>query len=138
MGERMILLDSSFIIAYKVEDDEHHEKASRLIDKIVTGEYGPPVITDYIFDESITVVFNKTHQLKIAIGLGNELMGALDILPINKDIFEKAWNIFKEQENTKFSFTDCTILSFMKEMKINNIATFDKEFEKITSVSIIK
>ena len=51
----MIILDSSFLIGYKIEDDQHHEKAKSIMNKIVSGEYGDAIISDYIFDEVIAV-----------------------------------------------------------------------------------
>ena len=52
----MILLDSSFIVAYSNEADENHAKALQLAKDIDGGKYGAVAITDYIFDEVVTVM----------------------------------------------------------------------------------
>lgn len=133
----MIILDSSFIIAYKVEDDEHHGKALKIAKEIATGKFGYPVISDYIFDESVTVVYKKIQGLKVAIDLGNDLIREIEMLTIDGELFEQSWQIFKQQKDTKFSFTDCTILALMKKKEIKNITTFDKDFEKIKEINVI-
>lgn len=133
----MILLDSSFIVAYKVEDDQHYLEAESLIKKINSGMYGPILISDYIFDEVITVLFNRTKKLQIAIEGGEELRRAVQMIKIDDKLFEEAWEVFKQQKNTKLSFTDCTILVLMKKRGIKNIATFDEDFKKIIGVNVI-
>ncbi len=134
----MIILDSSFIVAVEVETDQNHEKAVEIRNKIIKGEFGDTVISDYIFDETITVTYQKTKDLKKTILIGTNLRNSAKMMNVEEEIFEEAWEIFKKQENTKFSFTDCTIFSIMKLRKINNIATFDKDFEKIEGISVIK
>ena len=57
---------------------------------------------------------------------------------VDREIFDNAWQIFKEQKNTKLSFTDCTILAIMRNEGISNIATFDKDFKKIDGINVIQ
>ncbi len=133
----MIFLDTSFIVSYKIENDENHEKAVELMQEIITGKYGKPAISDYIFDETVTVIFNKSKKLSISINIGDELKDSAAIIKIDDAIFEEAWILFKNQKETKFSFTDCTILSVMKRGVIKNIATFDRDFKSIKEINVI-
>ena len=135
---KMIILDSSFLVAIEVETDQNHEKAVEIRDRIIKREFGTVLISDYIFDETITATFQKTRDLKKTILMGTNLRNAIQIINVEEETFEEAWNIFKKQENTKFSFTDCTILSIMKLHEIKHIATYDKDFEKVISISVIK
>ena len=66
----MILLDSSLIVAYSNEADENHEKALKIVKDLERGKYGTPAITDYIFDEIVTVMLVKTKNLKKVLELG--------------------------------------------------------------------
>lgn len=133
----MIILDSSFIVAYKIENDFHHQKAIEIMKGIVAGKYGEVYVTDYIFDESVTIVFGKTKKLEGAINTGNGLIKSSKILRIDAATFDNAWSLFKRQKNTKFSFTDCTTLIVMDENRIKNIATFDEDFKKIREIDVI-
>ena len=60
----MIILDSSFLVAIEVETDQNHEKAVEIRDRIIKREFGTVLISDYIFDETITATFQKTRDLK--------------------------------------------------------------------------
>lgn len=131
----MIFLDSRFIIACKVADDENHEKAMKYLYKFVENKEDI-TISDYIFDEVVTVLFLKTKDLNIAVDTGNILKNSTNLLKISESIFEKSWESFKAQKSTKLSFTDCSTLVLMKKEGINKLATFDEDFKKIKEIEV--
>ena len=136
-AEKMILLDSSFLVAVEVATDQNHEYAIKLMDKIINGEFGDAIISDYIFDETISVTFNKTKALSKAILVGESLNKSCNLLKVSEVIFNKSWETFKKQKNKKLSFTDCTNLALMKEHNIKYIANFDKEFTKVKEIKVV-
>jgi len=131
-----IFIDSNVFVAYYNTRDEQHEKATKLIEKIMTFEYGLPVTSDYVFDETITATFVRTKNKPIAIKLGNQIASSIKMLKINTTVFQDAWKIFKTTKNT-LSFTDCTNIAFLSIINDNKIATFDKEFENIEGIKVI-
>ncbi|MBI2076530.1 MAG: type II toxin-antitoxin system VapC family toxin [Candidatus Aenigmarchaeota archaeon] len=133
----MIFLDTSFLVSVEVETDQNHEKAIKVMDEIINGKFGKPVISDYIFDETVTVTFGRSRELKKAVIVGTNLQNSVEILKVAEKNIEEAWNLFKNQKVTRFSFTDCTILSLMKKEGIRNIATFDGDFRTIKEINII-
>ncbi|MBI4162976.1 MAG: type II toxin-antitoxin system VapC family toxin [Candidatus Aenigmarchaeota archaeon] len=133
----MIFLDTSLIIAYKIDNDQNHETALKIMAKISEGHFGNTVISDYIFDESLTVALAKTRELKAAVEIGEELM-TIQIIKIDNAIIHEAWQIFKSQKGTKFSFTDCTCMALMEKFNIRNIATFDSDFKKIKEINVVQ
>ena|SRR3989344_2366702 len=137
MALKMIFLDSSFLIAIEVENDENHEKARDIVLKIISGDFGEIVISDYVFDETLTVTLLKTKDLKKAILVGENLKVSSKIIRVEEDVFDMSWNIFKEQKNNKLSFTDCTNIAIMRINKIKNIATFDKDFKGIEGINVV-
>jgi predicted nucleic acid-binding protein len=62
-----------------------------------------------------------------------ELRNFFEITDVEKPDFEEAWEFFKAQKETKFSFTDCTTIAMMRRKDISNMATFNKAFRKIKS-----
>jgi predicted nucleic acid-binding protein len=133
----MIILDSSFIVSFAVETDTNHLQAVKIMDDIEKGKYGQLYITDYIFDETVTVIFIKTKKLAKAVNVGNALKKSVEIIDVDKNSFENAWNEFKRQKRTDFSFTDCTTIVVMRANEIKNIATFDEDFKKIGEINVI-
>lgn len=133
----MILLDSSLIVAYSNEADENHAKALQIVEDLERGKYGTLVITDYIFDEVVTVMLVKTKNLEKVLELGETLLNSTLLFRINEDLFNQAWRLFKEQGKPKFSFTDCTSIAVCRANGISNIATFDEDFLKLGEYNII-
>lgn len=133
----MILLDSSFIVAYLNEADENHTKALQIAEDIDKGKYGTPVITDYIFDEVITVMLIKVRDIEKVSEVGEALLNSTLLLRVSEHTFNLAWSIFKEQDKPNFSFTDCTSIATCKVNGITKIATFDKDFQNLKEYIII-
>ena len=130
-----ILIDTSVFIAYSNTDDVHHEKALKIIKDIVSKKYGNPLISDYIFDEIVTVSSRKTGK-KMAINIGNVILDSeIVMIKVDKIIFQDAWAIFQSEEN--MSFTDCTNIATMRMFNITHIATFDKAFGKIKNIEVV-
>lgn len=132
-----ILLDSSFLIAYYNPLDEHRKRAIKIMDDLIIGKYGHPYVSDYIFDEVVTVIFIRTKDLKLSNNVGDVLRDSLGLFDIDEEVFDNAREIFKNQKNTNFSFTDCTILAVMQERGISHIATFDEDFLSVKTIKVI-
>ncbi len=125
----MIFLDTSILVAYIVNKDSNHNKAVSLVGEIVSGKYGSAVTSDYVFDETVTVVLVRSKSPESAITSGRLIRESISVLSVSERVFENSWELFKNQKTTKFSFTDCTILALISENHIDRLATFDKEFK---------
>jgi predicted nucleic acid-binding protein len=125
------------LVAYAVTQDINHEKAVRIINSIVKGEFGGAYTSDYIFAETVTVTLFKSKSVNNATVVGRYIKESTTILKTDEFDFEATWELFKDQNSPKFSFTDCCIISLARRYGIGEIATFDKEFKKIRDVRII-
>ena len=84
----LILLDSSLIVAYSNQADENHSKAKQVVEDVAKERYGTPVITDYVFDEVVTVMLARTRSLARATKLGETLLEATQLVRIDEDLFD--------------------------------------------------
>ncbi len=133
----MIFIDTNVLVAYAVKKDVNHIKAEKIINLISAQKFGNMVISDYVFDETVTVTFARTKSLEKAVTTGNYITESIIILNTDESIFAEAWKIFKAQKGSMLNFTDCEILAVMSAYNINNLATFDKEFREIDSIIVI-
>lgn len=130
-----VILDSSILCAYANKDDVHHDNSIEILRRLLSQKESEVIITDHIFDEVVSVTKRKSNKDN-SINIGEALLNSEVELAYTDDfIFAEAWNIFKQKN--EFSFTDCTIIAFMKVFGINKIATFDKEFSKVKDFEII-
>jgi predicted nucleic acid-binding protein len=132
----MIFIDSSVLIAYGIKEDINHKRAEELVGKIAAGKFGSAVTSDYIFDETVTAIFTMSKSKDKAILAGNIIKESMETLKVDEGIFEDSWKMFKSQKASRFSFTDCTSIAVINAKNVEDLASFDKEFEK-TGINVI-
>ena len=130
-----IFIDSSVFCAYANVRDVHHKNAKKIIEDIISGKHENGITTDYIFDETVTVIRRKSNS-RTAIEIGKFLLDSeIFIAKIDSLVFQKSWELFQTNE---LSFTDCSNIVFMDLFDISKIATFDKGFKNIKGVQVIE
>jgi len=131
-----IILDSSLLLAFFNRKDINNEKAEKVMSALKEGVFGKLFITDYIFDEFVTLAAKRT-RIDLAIEWGQGLLDSqnIEFLTTDSAEFKTAWELFKQFK--ELSFTDCTLLAVSKHFGIDNIASFDSDFDKIKAIKRI-
>lgn len=120
-----------------VDKDTNHEKAVSIMEEIISGKHGNAITSEYIFDETVTVVLVRSKSLESAVKAGNLIKASIPVLGVDSNIFEASWNRFRNQNDTRFSFTDCTIIEIVETNHIDKLATFDREFERGNGFKVV-
>ncbi len=134
----MIFIDTSVLVAFIVDKDTNHEKSVSIMEEIVAGKHGQAITSEYVFDETVTVILVRSKSLYLAVKTGDLIKESMPVLDVGNSIFEASWNRFRNQKDTKFSFTDCTILEVVESNHIDKLATFDKEFENSSIFKVVR
>lgn len=130
-----ISIDSSAIIAFFNKSDEHHARATQIMQEISSRAYGAPFVCDYVFDEVVNYSLAKSGK-KSALQVGSWLLGCeLEMLFTNKSLLLNAWELFKKSSG--LSVTDCVIISSALEQQIKYVATFDGGFQQIKQLQVV-
>lgn len=131
-----ILLDTSFIFAFFNKKDEHHESADKIMQALRNGLFGKLFISDYVFDEFVTLA-GAHLRFDLAEEWGQTLLNSssIELLTTDKTEFDEAWKLFIRYK--ELSFTDCTLLAISKHFGIDNIASFDSDFDKTKAIKRI-
>ena len=53
------------------------------------------------------------------------------VLWTDETVFNKAWEFFKKFSEHRLSFTDATIYTFVKDLKIDEVLSLDQGFKKV-------
>lgn len=133
----MIFLDTSFLVALEFEGDKNHGLAKEMSLGIFGHVYGDVFISDYVFDEILTLVLRKSKKLGIAIKVCEAMLNSFNLLMVTERTFHDALNRFRDQKGTKLSFTDCTSLALMDANRIKSMATFDKELGSSRNIKTV-
>jgi uncharacterized protein len=127
-----IFLDTSFLFAYYNADDEYHKIALDIAGDAINCKI--VIISDYIFDELITLLLNrisKSKAIEVCDNLFNDIKsGDITLIRVNDKVFEDAIRIFIQFRDKEWSFTDCTSYVIMKNVNITKAVSFDEHFRQ--------
>ncbi|MUV85156.1 PIN domain-containing protein [Natronomonas sp. CBA1123] len=132
-----VLIDTGVVYADHDTDATRHEAASRALDAVYDGEFGHPYLTDYIFDEAITLTRKRTGSYCAAKQLSDRLLGegqypsVYEILHVSKAGFGDAVDIFERYDDQALSFTDATIVAVAERFDIDQVLSFDAHFDGV-------
>lgn len=127
-------IDTCVFVAAINLDDKNHPRAKDLMESMLKGEHGPIYTSDYVVDETITLMLMRTKNHKMAMEVGEFILRSPRIrkLWVTEDIFESAWRKFKSSKGL-MSFTDFTSIALMEEYGIKHMVSFDSGFDKFVS-----
>ena len=127
----MIFLDSSYIISILFSDDINHQRAKEL-KKFFTHER--MMINNTVLNEVLNCFDKETKCVKQIV---KSILNIDKIYFLDNEDYGNAIKLFFYY-NQAINFSDCTILETMVKEKVNNIVTFDSDFEKIKGINIIR
>jgi len=134
----MIVLDTSFIVAFYNRTDVHHDSAKQIMERLLSDEWGTPLLPEYVFLELTTVIAAR-RDLKTAVEAGQRLLDSQDVrfMPCS-ELFFDAFEIFSKQSaKTSLSFVDSALIAAARRYKADCIATFDRDFTKIRGIRTV-
>ncbi len=130
-----LLIDTSALIAARNADDKNHKKAVALMAPALYGEYGKVFISDYIFDEAVTLAYIRTGNKKFAYDIGRFARAKpINFRFIEPVDFDRAWELYQQFDDKNLSFTDCTNISLMERLDIETLFTLDLGFKGLVSL----
>ena len=133
----MIVIDSSFLIAYHNTTDIHHAAAARAMVPLIAGKWGRGQLLEYVFLEVVTVLLARRGKA-VASSVGTQLIGAveLDFVPCS-DVFYDAFEEFRTQPGDELSLTDAAIVAVARKEPGSAVATFDNDFRSIAGLTVV-
>jgi len=112
-----LLIDTSALVSARNADDKNHNKALDIMTKASKGEFGKLYISDYIFDEAVTIAYVRTVNENFANDIGRFARTKPIIFRFIEPIdFERSWDIYLQFQDKNFSFVDCTNIALMEGM----------------------
>lgn len=128
----MIFVDSCYIIALMNTKARKHEAALTLLELI---ENEATLINSTVLLE-ITNNLNKKRYENVRKDVLELLYGMDNIHYLNKEDYDKSLDLCKHY-GFSVNYSDCTIVKTMEKYKVNNILSFDGDFDKIKGINRI-
>jgi uncharacterized protein len=132
---RALFIDTWGWVALGSRRDSKHQEVSALY-RTLRGHKKPIYTSDYVLDETITLLFRRevyTEALRFISGiLKSADQNFIIIERISADRFIESWKLRQRiQDKPDISFTDLTSMIVMKERHIQQILTDDEHFQHI-------
>ncbi|WP_424018277.1 type II toxin-antitoxin system VapC family toxin [Halorientalis pallida] len=132
-----VLVDTGVLYAHHDEGSSRHDSAVAAMNAINRGEYGQPYVSDYIYDEAVTLTRARADDLEPAKRIGRRIRGAGDftspfrMLHVTADRFEAAVETFERYDDQPLSFTDAASVALSETEGIDRICSYDDDFDGI-------
>lgn len=122
-----IFVDTSALYAFINARDPDHKRMESFLGNFRGNLY----ITNYIFDEIVTLVLSRVGHEK-AVYVGNILQRSPQIEKsrVTPSDEKEAWELFVSRKDKAYSFTDCTSFVVMKRLKIRRCLALDDHFKQ--------
>jgi uncharacterized protein len=122
---KQAFVDTGAWYAYINAGDPDH----RRIENFLTSFSGRLVTSNYVFDETITLVLARLGYQR-AVKVGEVLLDprVVELVRVGAGDERTAWQLFKERPDKTYSFTDCTSFVLMRRLNINTATTLDEHF----------
>lgn len=132
-----VLVDTGVLYADHDTDAARHETASAALETVYDGKLGQPYLSDYVFDEAITLTRKRTGSFSAAKGLSDRLRGVgpfpgvYDFLHVSAAVFADAIDVFERYDDQSLSFTDATAVALIDRHDLDGVLSFDDDFDGI-------
>jgi uncharacterized protein len=125
----MIFVDTSAWLALADAHDRHHDEAREVQRRIIRGEYGHQITSNYVLVESVSIIRRRlglrpAMALAGAMASGKEV-GLFWVEPVHH---REAMELMASHADKQWSVTDCTSFVLMRSMGVRDAFTFDRDF----------
>lgn len=90
------------------------------------------ITTDFVVDETLTLI-----RFRLGLAAANAWWQQIDGSArlrwerVENDRFERARHLFFQYRDKDLSFTDCTSIAVMRELKLTTVITTDRHFHRV-------
>ncbi len=135
---REVFIDTSGFYALLVAADEQHPRAAQIL-KTAAGRSARFLTTDYVLDETVTLLVARGHRQLIAAFLRTTLdSSACRIEWTDAARFSETTTLLLKHQDRPWSFTDCLSFVVMKALHLRDALTKDVNFEQAGFAALLR
>ncbi len=133
---RSVFVNTSGWLALYNRNDPNHAAAKDLWEDLRQRPIRL-VTTDYVLDQTFTAlkVFGSLHAAQAFNELVKNSM-LIRLFMADSVIFDRAWNVFIDDEQSHWTFTDCINYAVVQYLGVSEVFTFDPGFSAPGMVTI--
>lgn len=130
-----LFVDTGVFYALQDRDTSRHDVASEAIRRASTGEFGRLFTSEYVYDETVTLVRQRTGRFEPATQAGDRIRGndpfpkAFELLHVTESLFDRTLETFERYNDQPLSFTDANTIALIDGYDIDAVLSFDDDFD---------
>jgi hypothetical protein len=133
----VVIIDTSFLLALRNNNDDYHNVAKNVMRNMLQNKFGTIIISDYVFDETLTLAMVRTNQINVIIDIEDYIFKSklIRFQFIDEKQFNNARKIFSKYFDHRLSFTDCTVLSLFQTFpQPSFVATIEEPLSNLVTL----
>ncbi|ELY64375.1 type II toxin-antitoxin system VapC family toxin [Natronococcus jeotgali] len=130
-----VFIDTGVFFAHHDVAAARHDAATDAMRAVLTGRFGQPYTSDYVFDEAITLTRTRTGSYDDAWTLGRRILGRgsypdrIELATITPELFEATLETFERYADHSLSFTDASTIALVEDYDLDAVLSFDDDFD---------
>lgn len=122
-----LFVDTSAFIALADKTDQNHQTASKFFVQLKSCDHLHT--SNYVLDETITRLrFTMGHAAALHFAVAFFESRLYNVHYIDQRLEKLALGVFRKFHDQKLSFTDCTSVALMEDLRITGTFAFDDDF----------
>lgn len=133
-GTTPVFVDTGAFYARADEDDDHNEDATRLFEGIRSGAvaFRPIYTSQAVLSEFATLALYKLgHETATRALTAIRSSASINVVPVDKPVFEAAAAQFGDYDDQQISFVDHTTSVLADDRNVEHVVTFDSDFRTL-------
>ena len=132
-----VLVDTGVLYADHDTDASRHESAAAALEAVYDGQLGQPLVSDYVYDEAVTLTRVRSGSFEAAKRLGLRIRGfdpfpeAYELVHVDATVFSEAVETFERYDDQGLSFTDAATVALSRTHDVASVLSFDDDFDGI-------
>ena len=126
----LLFADASAWIALLIARDSNHGRALEFFRSL--GRRDRLCTSNYVLSETYTWLAYRRYRRAAGelnrMVSGAEKVGSLRMLWVERDVHDKAWDVFQRYDDQAFSFCDCTTAVLCQANQVDFVFGFDRDF----------
>jgi uncharacterized protein len=134
---RLTFMDTSFLIALVDKDDDLHEEARLIFEKVIKDKYSI-LISDAVLIE-FGNSFSSIGWRQIAYKWISQILESeefFEVIDLDRRTFKESLELFGSRVDKQWSLCDCISFVIMKNKNVTEALYFDHHFQQAGFVSV--
>jgi uncharacterized protein len=136
--ENRVFLDTSFAIALSVKSDQHNDYALKLSEQLESERIRLITTTAILLEIGNALSQKRYRQATAELLISLERDQTVEILPITDELYQKAFELFRNRPDKDWGLIDCISFVVMRENGLTEALTTDEHFEQAGFIALLR